>query len=84
MTLRKTSGYLIRIPTSDPKGLLDEMIKRSPMPVEQTAFHSGTAGLRFRCRTDDNTALNAALEIAGGRTFRLTVGYGVHEREIQQ
>lgn len=82
--LRKTSAYLIRVETTDPKPVLERMIERCPVDVEQTAHLPGTAGLRFRCKTDDNTALNIALEIAEGRTFRLYTGYGVNQREIAQ
>lgn len=82
--LRKTSSYLIRIETTDPKGLLDEMIERCPVDVEQTAHLTGTAGLRFRCPSDDNQALNIALQIAHGRQFVLLTGYGVNQREVAQ
>lgn len=82
--LRKTSSYLIRIPTTDPRGTLDDMIERSPVDIEQTAHLPGTAGLRFRCKTDDHVALNIALEIAEGKPFVLLTGYGVNQREIAQ
>jgi hypothetical protein len=84
MILRKTSAYLIRIQTTDPRGLLEKMIEQCPVDVEQTAHVPGTAGLRFRCPSDDNQALNIALQIAGGRTFSLYTGYGVNQREIAQ
>lgn len=82
--LRKTSSYLIRIPTDDPRGLLEKMIEACPVDVEQTAHLAGTAGLRFRCPTSDNTALNIALQIARGRQFVLLTGYGVNQREVAQ
>jgi len=80
--MRKTTAYLIRIPTTDPNGTLDDMIARCPVAVEQTAFRSGTAGLRFRIPTNDIAAMDTAREIAAGRPFVLSTGYGVHQRDV--
>lgn len=82
--LRKTSSYLILLVSDDPNKTLDKMIEVCPVEVEQTAVYTGMAGLRFRCQTDDNVALNIALEIAAGLPFVLRTGYGVNQREIAQ
>lgn len=83
--LRRTSTYLVLVPSDRPGPILDRMIARCPVEVNSSAVHpSGMAGLRFRCKSDDNTALNIALEIAGGLPFVLQTGYGVNQREIAQ
>lgn len=82
--LRKTSSYLVLIVTDHPDATIDDMVERSPAPVEQTAKYTGMAGIRFRCETNENVALNIALQIAHGRQFVLRTGYGVNQREIAQ
>lgn len=81
---RRTSSYLVLVETTTPNKTLDELVERCPTDVETTAVYSGMCGLRFRCVSDDNLALNTALEIVGGRPFILRTGYGVNQREIAQ
>lgn len=84
MLLRKTSSYLLLVPTDHPDAEIDRMVEACPAPVEQTAKYTGMAGIRFRCKTEDNLALNIALQIAGGKQFVLKTGYGVNQREVAQ
>lgn len=82
MLNRKTTAYLVRVPTEDPNSVIPELIARCPEPVEQTASQPRSAGLRFRIDTDDERALAIARQIAGDLPFTLSTGYGVHHRDI--
>lgn len=84
MFKRKTSTYLVQIKSVNPIGMLHAMIARCPVEINASGVNRGVSHVRFRCSSDDNVALNIALEIAAGRDFRLTTGYGVNEREVQQ
>lgn len=81
---RKTSTYKIEIESSRPHDMADAMIARCPVDVDTSGVFAGRAHVRFRCKTDDNLALNIALKIAGGQPFVLTTGYGPSQREIEQ
>jgi len=83
-TLRRTSTYLVQIQTADPSTLVSEMVERCPAEVNGSGVNGIMAQVRFRCKTDDPTALHIALQIADGRQFRLTTGYGINEREVAQ
>lgn len=84
--LRKTSTYLVLIPSEAPNADLDQAIAkhRDAIRIETTSVYTGMFGLRFRCASNDTVARVIALEIAGGRTFTLSTGYGVNQREIAQ
>jgi hypothetical protein len=86
MVLRATSSYLILFTTDDPNKTLDQLVKQNQhlVPIETTAVYTGMCGLRFRCRTSDDTALEVARQIADGQEFILRTGYGVNQREIAQ
>lgn len=85
--LRKTTSYLVRVASMEPHTVADEMVARlaeKDLEVDTSGVHGGKAHVRFRCKTDDNLALNIALDIVGGRTFELLTGYGTHQREVDQ
>jgi hypothetical protein len=87
MFKRKMSGYLMLVESGNPNRMLDNLVSRAQnkgIPVENTAVYTAMCGIRFRSPSDDNFALNYALQIAGGVPFRLFTGYAVHMREIQQ
>lgn len=80
--MRKTTAYLVRVPADVPNDVIPDLVRACPVPVEQTASHSGFAGLRFRIPTNDTAAMDIARQIAGGRSFTVSTGYGVHQRDI--
>lgn len=85
--LRKTSSYLLEIESANPVVLLDKMIQKCTdlgHEVDTSGVNRGKARLRFRSLTNDNVALNVALQIADGRPFVLLTGYGVNQREVAQ
>lgn len=89
MNLRRTSTYLVLVSgAGEPSKTLDGMVTRANdhgVEINSSSVHpAGAAGVRFRCRSNDNEALNIALQIAGGRTFTLLTGYGVNQREVAQ
>lgn len=89
MNLRRTSTYLVLVSgNGDPNHTLDQMVERAKergIEINSSSVHpAGAAGLRFRCKSDDNVALNLALQIARGRQFTLLTGYGVNQREVEQ
>jgi hypothetical protein len=82
--LRRTSTYVVEVRAVNTLEVLSQMILRCPVDLTASGLNRGVAYIRFRCRSDDNVALNLALEIAGGQPFTLHTGYGVNQREVTQ
>lgn len=82
--LRRTSTYLVEVPSRDPAGTLEKMLERASNEVVASGTYRARAQVRFRCESDDNVALNVSLEMAAGNQFLLTTGYGINQREVAQ
>jgi hypothetical protein len=84
MTNRRTSSYLLELPPTDTRTAhrqADQLIADLPTEVDASGVATGRAFIRFRT-TDDDSALYIALQTVGSQPYRLSVGYGVHQREV--
>jgi hypothetical protein len=81
--LRKTSTYNVSIEAANPIALLSTMLANCPAEVNGSGVIRGRAFVRFRCESDDYVATAIAMEIAEGREYVLTTGYGVNERPVE-
>lgn len=94
MTVRRTSAYSLRVPTTNPHAVVRDLIAvyRDSMGGTVTDSQVRTndgppyAGLGFRA-PDDTTALTVAAEVLtraglGQSGVVLVTGYGIHRREV--
>lgn len=85
MTNRRTSSYLLELPPVETRRMAhlqaDQLIAALPVAVDASGVATGRAFIRFRC-DDDEQARRIAAQTAPGQLWRLSVGYGVHQREV--
>jgi hypothetical protein len=87
MTNRRTSSYLLELPPTETRRMAhaqaDQLIAALPVAVDASGVANGRAFIRFRC-ADDTQALRIAAQTGGTAPWRLSTGYGVHQREVHR
>jgi len=80
-TTRKTSSYLMSVPTDDPHPLADHMKAACPVPVDTSGVGDGQAFIRYRASSVEE-AIRIAQQVKPTGEFFLSIGYGVHFKPV--